>query len=90
MPPPEVIKLDVQGAERLILFGGRGVVQNASVLFIETWLTRGYGPATPLLTEMINLLAQLGFRLVGLGEQFKGERGRVYSVDAVFFGDEFQ
>jgi hypothetical protein len=60
----------------------------AKVLFLETWLTRGYGPDTPLLTEMIDFLTPAGFTLVDLGEQFRDERHRVYSVDAVFFSDE--
>jgi hypothetical protein len=89
LPKPDVMKLDVQGAERLILSAGRRTMQSANVLFLETWLTRGYGPETPLLTEMIEFLANAGFTLVTLGEQFRDERGRVYSVDAVFFADRF-
>ena len=89
LPKPDVMKLDVQGAERLILSGGRQTMQNANVLFLETWLTRGYGPETPLLTEMIEFLGSAGFTLVELGEQFRDERGRLYSVDAVFFADRF-
>ncbi len=56
---------------------------------METWLTRSYGPDTPLLTEMVDLLASAGFTLVELGEQFRDQRRRVYSVDAVFFSDRF-
>jgi FkbM family methyltransferase len=89
LPQPDVMKLDVQGAERLILRGGHKTVQNANVLFLETWLKRGYGPDTPLLTEMIEFLELAGFALVDLGEQFRDERHRVYSVDAVFFSDRF-
>ncbi|MGA7234714.1 MAG: FkbM family methyltransferase [Bryobacteraceae bacterium] len=85
LPSPNVIKLDVQGAERLILSGGSHTVRNADVLFMETWLTRGYGPETPLLTEMIEFLEDAGFTLVELGEQFRHEHGAVYSVDAVFY-----
>jgi hypothetical protein len=89
LPVPNVMKLDVQGAERLILNGGKRAVEEAEVLFLETWLERGYGPETPLLTEMIAFLKDARFRLVDLGEQFRDERGRVYSVDALFFADRF-
>ena len=84
---PNVMKLDVQGAERLILSGGFRTMRKADVLFLETWLKRGYGPETPLLTEMIDFLEEAGFTLVDLGEQFRDERRRVYSVDAVFYSD---
>jgi FkbM family methyltransferase len=84
---PDVMKLDVQGGERLILAGGPRALQHASVLFLETWLQRGYGPETPLLTEMIEYLGNAGFRLTALGEQFKNDRGHVNSVDAVFYSD---
>jgi FkbM family methyltransferase len=88
LPSPDVMKLDVQGAERLILNGGRQTMLAAKVLFLETWLTRGYGPDTPLLTEMIDFLTSAGFTLVDLGEQFRDESHRLYSVDAVFFSEE--
>lgn len=84
LPLPNVMKLDVQGAEKLILSGARRAMANADVLFMETWLKRGYGPNTPLLTEMIDFLTPAGFTLVGLGEQFRDEHHRLYSVDAVY------
>jgi FkbM family methyltransferase len=86
---PDVIKLDVQGAERLILAGGQRALQSTRVVFMETWLTRGYGPQTPLLTEMIEFMEAAGFTLVDFGELFRDERGRVYSVDVVFFSNLF-
>jgi FkbM family methyltransferase len=89
LPEPDVMKLDVQGAERLILAGGRRAMQSANILFLETWLARGYGPDTPLLPEMIEFLGEAGFTLVDLGEQFRDERQRVYAVDAVFLSDRF-
>jgi FkbM family methyltransferase len=87
LPRPQIMKLDVQGAERLILNGAHQTLLTTDLLFLETWLTRGYGPETPLLTEMIDFLTTAGFTLVDLGEQFRDERQRVYSVDAVFFSE---
>jgi FkbM family methyltransferase len=87
LPLPNVIKIDVQGAERLILTGAKGVLLHVDILFLETWLKRGYGPSTPLLTEMIEFLEHAGFGLVDFGEQFRDERSRLYSVDAVFFSE---
>ena len=47
LPVPQVLKLDVQGAERKILSGAAATMRTADVIFLETWLVRGYGPDTP-------------------------------------------
>lgn len=87
LPEPQVMKLDVQGNERRILTGAHQALLTTDVLFMETWLSHEYGPDTPLLTEMIAFLRSTGHILVELGEQFRGEQGRVHSVDAVFFSE---
>ncbi len=89
LPPPDVIKIDSQGCEAVILKGARRALESVSVLMLETWFKRGYGPNTPLLWELIDSLAPLGFSLVEFGECFYDERHRLYSVDAFFFADSF-
>jgi FkbM family methyltransferase len=84
LPRPDIVKIDCQGAEDSIIRGGIQTVAGADVLFLETWLVRGYGPKTPLLTELIELLRPLSFALVEIGEKFFDERHRLYSVDAFF------
>lgn len=87
LPLPDIIKIDCQGAEDVIIRGGLDEVRHAKVLFLETWLKRGYGPRTPLLGEIIELLKPLGFSLVEFGEKFFDEKHRLYSVDAFFFAE---
>ncbi len=87
LPLPDVIKIDCQGAEDVIIQGGERTVWNAQVLFLETWFKRGYGQATPLLGEIIDLLKPLGFSLVEIGERFYDDKHRLYSVDAFFFAE---
>jgi FkbM family methyltransferase len=89
LPRPNVIKIDSQGAERMILDGASAALEQADIILLETWFERGYGPHTPLLGEMIEYLAQRAFVLVETGEKFYGERGRLYSIDAFFFSDKF-
>jgi len=84
LPAPDIIKIDCQGAEDSILRGGNQTVSQADVLFLETWLQRGYGPKTPLLTEIIEMLRPLSFTIVEIGEKFLDERHRLYSIDAFF------
>lgn len=87
LPLPDIIKIDCQGAEDAIIRGGLDEVRHAKVLFLETWLKRGYGPRTPLLGEIIELLKPLGFSLVEFGEKFFDEKHRLYSIDAFFFSE---
>lgn len=87
LPLPDVIKIDSQGAEDVILSGAGSLLQHAQVLFLETWLKRGYGPNTPLLNEINTMLEGRGFSLVDFGERFYDEKHRLYSVDAFFFAE---
>lgn len=87
LPSPEVLKIDSQGAERIILDGAQRVLESVDVLFLETWLTRGYGPRTPLLGELIEYLTVRKMTLVDLGEKFVDARKRLYSIDACFFSE---
>ncbi len=88
LPLPDIIKIDCQGSEDVIIRGGERAVRNAQVMFLETWFDRGlYGPDTPLIGEIIELLRPLGFSLVGIGEHFYDEKHRLYSVDAFFFAE---
>ena len=89
LPLPNLIKIDCQGAERMILDGGCNALEQADMVFLETWFDRDYGPQTPLLGEMIEYLKQRAFTLVETGEKLYGDRGRLYSVDAFFFSDKF-
>ena len=56
LPLPDVMKLDCQGAEEVILEGAVDCLRTADVVLLETWLTREYGPRTPLLTEIVAFL----------------------------------
>jgi FkbM family methyltransferase len=87
LPPADVIKVDSQGAEALILEGGGDLIDSADVLFLETWLRRGYGPDTPLLTELSPALKSRGFILVEIGNPYHAEWHSLTSVDAFFLSE---
>lgn len=84
IPQPEVIKADVQGGELQIIKGGRRTFELADVLHIETWLTRTYGPQTPLLPEIMETLRPLGHVMVQLGEFWRADSQEIQAIDAFF------
>jgi FkbM family methyltransferase len=81
---PDLIKMDTQGAEQQIMEGGPVSFAHASVVFVECWLTKGYGQKTPLMTSLANMLSELDFNLFGLGDEFRSPEGIPQTRDAVF------
>jgi len=84
LPLPDILKLDTQGSERAILSQASACLAHASLVFAETWLCRGYGPETPLLTELMELLGEGGYELVEFGYRFYDKCHRLYGCDAFF------
>ena len=89
LPLPDLIKLDTQGAEWAILSQAERCLKQAAVVFAETWFCRGYGPQTPLITELRDLLDRNEFELADLGHQFYDGNHRLYGCDAFFLKRSF-
>ncbi len=87
LPFPDLIKLDCQGGELAVLKGATECLKHAKVLLLETWLSREYGPETPLLSEIAEWLYGRDFALVGLGGQFRDSQRRLYSIDGFFLAE---
>jgi FkbM family methyltransferase len=81
---PEMLKMDVQGAELLVLEGGVEALRSVKLLQLEVWFIRGYGSATPLFDELIDYLSLRGFALFEIGERFYDQTHRLLSCDAFF------
>ena len=84
LPLPDLIKLDVQGAELAILSQAPQCLNHAELVFAETWLKRGYGVQTPYITELIEFLEKYDYRLAELGHKFYDEIHHLYGCDAFF------
>jgi FkbM family methyltransferase len=84
LPLPDLIKLDTQGSERAILAHGQHCVEHARIVFAEAWFERGYGPETPLITELYELLRAYDYGLAELGGQLYDQEHVLYNVDALF------
>ncbi len=62
-PPPDLVKIDVQGCEQDVMRGGLSALRNASVLIVEMQHTR-YNEGAPLVTETLPFIQSLGFECV--------------------------
>ena len=89
LPLPELLKMDVQGAEFLILEGGVEALKGAKLLQLEVWFSRGYGSSTPLFHELNDYLSSRGFALFEIGERFYDSAHRLYACDAFFAREDF-
>lgn len=84
LPIPQVIKMDTQGCELSILQGAAKSLPKVEVLLLECWLTRAYGPSTPLLLEVADWLRQFDFHLWDLGNAWRDSAGVLVAQDCLF------
>jgi FkbM family methyltransferase len=84
LPIPQVIKMDTQGCELSILQGAAKSLPKVEVLLLECWLTRAYGPSTPLLLEVAEWLRRLDFHLWDLGNAWRDSAGVLVAQDCLF------
>lgn len=88
LPKPDFIKMDCQGYELEILRGAAECLDPVSILHLETWFSREYGPATPLFSDLTEWLHGREFALIGIGESFVDSQHRLYSMNAFFFSED--
>lgn len=82
--PPDVLKIDTQGCELNVLQGARQNLAKVQLLVLECWLTRSYGPATPLLLEVAQWLREFDFHLWDFGDGWRNPSGALCSRDCFF------
>ncbi|HMP78250.1 MAG TPA: FkbM family methyltransferase [Pirellulaceae bacterium] len=82
--PPDIIKMDIQGAELLALQGAaKRALPHASILALELWMIRGYGSQTPLLTEVMEFLTAHDYFPFDFGDCYRDE-GLLVAQDVWF------
>ncbi len=84
LPQPNLLKMDTQGFEWEILKGAIETLKQVDVILVEGWLTREYGPRTPLLMEIALWLANHGFFLFDFSGRYRLSSGVLASQDAFF------
>ena len=79
----DLLKLDLQGAERFVLTGGEAVLERVRVIYTEVFFEQLYAGAW-LFWEMNEFLAGRGFKLCGLSNIVHARDGDLVQANATF------
>lgn len=79
----DLLKLDLQGAERFVLTGGETVLDRVRVIYTEIFFEQLYTGAW-LFSEMNEFLAGRGFKLCGLSNIVHARDGDLVQANATF------
>jgi hypothetical protein len=83
MPAVDLLKLDLQGAERLVLAGSAEVLQRVRVIYIEVFFELLYAGAW-LFWDTNQFLSHHGFKLCGLSNIVHAPDGDLVQANATF------
>ena len=79
----DLLKLDLQGAERLVLTGGAEMLERVQVIYTEVFFEQLYAGAW-LFWEMNEFLSGRGFKLCGLSNIVHASDGDLVQANATF------
>jgi FkbM family methyltransferase len=79
----DLLKLDLQGAERFVLTGGETVLDRVRVIYTEIFFEQLYAGAW-LFWEMNEFLSRRGFKLCGLSNIVHAPDGDLVQANATF------
>lgn len=83
LPAVDLLKLDLQGAERLVLTGGAEVLDRVEVIYTEVFFEQLYAGAW-LFWDMNEFLSHRGFKLCGLSNIVHAPGGDLVQANATF------
>jgi FkbM family methyltransferase len=83
LPPPILLKIDVQGAELDVLRGASGVLDDVQEILVECSLVELYG-GQPLLDDTVLFLRDRGYRVLGVSQATRGPDGTPLQCDVLF------
>lgn len=83
LPLPDLIKVDVQGAEQLIIQGSPAIFSHAEVVIVETKVLE-YNKNAPLMFEILSTMHGLGYRMLDILELHYLPTKELNEVDLLF------
>lgn len=83
LPAPDLVKIDVQGAELEVLAGAAATLAGASALIVEVSLV-DYNRGAPLIADVIAALDRDGLRCVDVCEMHRTPANFVLQLDLLF------
>lgn len=81
--PIDLLKLDVQGAEMLVLRGAERTLPRVRMVFVEVSFRPLY-QGSAVFTDVYAFLRENGFRMLSMEEGFRGTDGELLQSDALF------
>ncbi|MBI3416067.1 MAG: FkbM family methyltransferase [Verrucomicrobia bacterium] len=79
----DLLKIDVQGAEHLVLAGAKATLARTRIVWTECAFKTIYDGASTF-SELYTTLNQAGFQLMDLSPAWRGPTGELLQVDALF------
>jgi FkbM family methyltransferase len=80
LPPPDLVKLDVQGAEVDVMQGGTEALSRCSALILETSFVT-YNKNAPLIADVIAAVDRHGWKCVDICELHRARSGIARQMD---------
>jgi FkbM family methyltransferase len=79
----DLLKIDVQGAEHLVLAGAKSALAKTRLIWVEVSFKPLY-EGSSVFHEIYGALTAVGFRLVNLTPGFRSSEGELVQADALF------
>jgi FkbM family methyltransferase len=86
LPQPDLIKIDVQGAELDVMDGATNALAGASAMILETSFI-SYNKGAPLLADVVAAVDRRGMKCVDVCELHRSSGGIALQMDLLFVRD---